>query len=273
VQLKDGWSPKGKEHYFRYLLPPILNCEMPVRVLDHLAEFLDVPSEMKPAERFALVNTLRELVDQWIDSGKSDGIEEAWRRNIKWQPPTSRKPIAETLSDYRRRNPPQAETGDDGRFEILMLPDSRASTEPLERARDMAIYYFVCLLDLDSPMRERLSRCDGCGAYFVRVKAPKKGAPIYHGTFCEKCKHKGGARRTVDSRSRQTKEKIGWAADCWTNWTKRKGLRSAWIAEQVNRRVVRHPISWGTITGKWVTRHQKEIEAEVERRNNATRKD
>lgn len=270
MQLKDGWTLEGKEHYFRFMLPPILNDEMPEPVLEHIAEIQYVPPELKPAARSEFVNTLRGLVDQWIDSGKSDGIEEAWKRNIKWQPPTSLKPIAETLSDYRDRNPPQAVTGDDGRFEIWMVPASLASTEPLRRARDLAIYQFVALLDY--PGRERISRCDKCGKYFARVRAPKKDMPIKNGTFCENCKGGGGARRTLSTRIRRSSQMIAWAAECWPKWTERRGLRSEWIAEKVNRQVERQPITWATITGNWVTRHQTEIETEVERRNHATRK-
>jgi hypothetical protein len=62
---------------------------------------------------------------------------------------------------------------------------------------------------------------------------------------------------------------IEWAADNWPKWTKRSGVRSEWVAEQVNKRVERQPISWDTIKGNWVTWHQAEIEAEVERRNYA----
>ena len=241
----------GKSPY----APALGACDVE-QVLDYVAEFQDLPSEIRPAARLEFSSALRALVDQWIDSGKSDGTEEAWKRNIKWQPPNGQKPIVETLSDYGRRNPPHAETRDDGRFDIWMLPAPSASKSPLRRARDMALYHFVCLLDY--PRRERLSRCDECGTYFFRSRAPRKDTPIYHGTFCDRCKNKGGAKRTVDSRSRQTKEKIGWASDCWPKWMKWKGLRSAWVAEQVNRRVVRHPICWGTVTGKWVTRHEQD---------------
>jgi len=92
--------------------------------------------------------------------------------------------------------------------------------------------------------------------------------PIYHGTFCEKCKNKGGARRTMDSRKRRTQEMVKLAADAWARWTlsRRYGKRSEWVATQVTAKLPRG----GTIKANWVTRHKTEIEAEVERRNDAT---
>jgi hypothetical protein len=65
---------------------------------------------------------------------------------------------------------------------------------------------------------------------------------------------------------------IAWAADYWPIWTKRKGDRLEWIAKRVNERVERQPVGWRTVSKKWVNQRKGEIEAEVIRRSDATRK-
>jgi len=62
---------------------------------------------------------------------------------------------------------------------------------------------------------------------------------------------------------------IEWAAEYWPKWTERRGVRSEWVAEQVNEWIEGQPINWGTIKGNWVTWHQAEIEAVVEGKNHA----
>jgi len=210
------------------------------------------------------------MVDQWIDSGRCDGVEEAWKRNVKWATGKQR-PLIEVLSHYQRRNPPQAEPGGDGKFDIWMLPARLGSKEPTLRARDMAIYCLISLLD--SPTRERFSRCDGCSSYFVRERMPRKNMPVKRGTYCANCKRQGKdkARRTIDSRESRTKRMIEWAADAWAQWKpdRRHGELATWITRKVNERL---PAGWKPINPEktnWFTRHRKAIEAEFERRNHA----
>ena len=156
-----------------------------------------------------------------------------------------------------------------GRFEVLMLPAPRKA--PVLRARDIAIYCFVALLD--SPTRERFSRCDGCHTYFVRKRMPRKNLPVKRGTYCANCKRKGKdkARRTVDSRESRAKRMIEWAADARAQWKpdRRHGELAMWIARKVNDRL---PAGWKPIDQEktnWFTRHREEIEAEFERRKQA----
>jgi hypothetical protein len=139
--------------------------------------------------------------------------------------------------------------------------------DTLARAKDFAISEFQKFLESSFP--QRLFKCDGCRTYFVRARAPRKETPIYHGTFCEDCKHKGGARRTDSTRKQRKAQMIEWAAEYWPKWTERRGVRSEWVAEQVNEWIEGQPINWGTIKGNWVTWHQAEIEAVVEGKNHA----
>ena len=235
----------------------------------------------------ALCMTLRMFLGAWIDSGKTEGEENASKRTLtSWR---------NVLQDYLERNPPMVELSEQGPH-LFMFPHvwderkelsafaknavntslSQMNETPAEEVRSLRrIMPFVwdtaialVLLLLDSPERTRLFRCDGCQTYFMRARAPKKNVPIYRGSWCENCKGKGSARRTETSRDARTKKMVERAADVWANWKqdRRHGERSEWVAEQVNKKL---PANANHIAKNWVTRHQDEIEAEVERREHA----
>jgi len=243
----------------------------------HVQGFCNPMRETRDAAVTEFLDTLRRLADQWIASGKDQLGELPWSRNIRWFSDEYQESIDRILRKFLHRHPPPIEPDSNGRLETashLWLPTPLAWPFPepeledtLAQARDFATLEFQKFLDSSCP--QRFFKCDGCGTYFVRARAPRKETPIYHGTFCENCKHKGGKRRTDSTRKQRKALMIEWAADNWPKWTKRSGVRSEWVAEQVNKRVERQPISWDTIKGNWVTWHQAEIEAEVERRNYA----
>jgi hypothetical protein len=234
-----------------------------------------------------LTRLLRFVVDKWIDSGRNGDEESPWKR----------RPWRGLIRDYFNQNPPELfftknglsllvgrprNAHGDGRGlawfaecvkEIRsQLPDGRPpDTKSLHSAADRATALYLQMLD--SPITARLFRCDGCGAYFARTRAPKKGTPISRGSWCANCKREGNdrKRRTEESRRRRTNQMIEWGADAWLQWQPerrhRDGEREEWVAHKVNKRQ-----RWRHITANWVTRHQTEIEAEVERRSHATRK-
>jgi hypothetical protein len=212
--------------------------------------------------------TLRRLVNQWLDSGKDNGIDEPQQRDILWRSSQYPEPIFTTLITFWERNRPRAIVGRDGRFTLELEPKPWLNPKQLsENAHDRAIWVFQQFLQ--SRQRDLLSRCDFCQRYFVRARKPKKDMPIKRGTFCENCKGIGGARRTVASREQRKKEMVGRAADCWLKWKPRHGKQEEWIAKQVNRELDKHHRIHDPITRKWVTQNKKSIKAEVKRRNDA----
>lgn len=281
------WTKRGEREYPEFIAA-ILNSDVDKGILGYLAgiplpipRFQSAPFEVRDKAVSEFICTLRTLTCQWIATGKlqeTERGEEPWERSVNVSTPDYPQPILNTLIEYRDRNPPKVFITDDGRFGIPSDPMIRYSGWPspppeleatLQRARDFAICEFAKLLE--SHGRERLFRCDECGKYLVRARAPRKETPIYHGTFCEKCKHKGSARRTVESRKRRTQKMIEWAADAWEKWTpgNRFGKRADWVVEKVNAKL---PAGRIPIKINWVTKHQTEIEAEVERRNYGARK-
>ena len=240
-------------------------------------------------ESFMLIHLLRFLVDKWIDSGRSGDEESPWER----------QPWHEPLQDYMERNPPKLYITKDGlslfvgsppiehngrktfswlaeyvKQNLTLVPKKRYPDaqfrKALHAAADPASALYLQLLD--SPISDRLLRCDGCRSYFVRSRAPKKGVPIYRGSWCARCKGKGGARRTNKSRENRTKKMVEFAADAWMQWRpdRHHGECAQWVAQQMNDRM---PEEWERLKKtNWVTRHKSEIDAEVERRKHGTQK-
>jgi len=213
-------------------------------------------------------STLRGLVDQWIDSGKANETitgDEPMKRNISWRSPLYPEPFGKTVIKFWEARV-TVELDDSPVFHVGLSEAARGSKDSLFTAREYAVHEFARLLASPSP--QRLSRCDGCGRYFVRQRVPTK--PICHGTFCSrgKCKSKGGAKRVVDSRDQIAKSKICWAADALEQWkpASRFGEKPDWVVEQVNAKLLPRGES---IKVNWFTWHQTEIEAEVERRKHA----
>jgi hypothetical protein len=265
MKLQDGWKAETRVHFVQVLVPAILNGDVPKELLAHFAEFGKENRIGRERAGTVLQSTFRGLMDQWIDSGKTKNGENAWDRNIRWRSPLFPKSISVRLAEYEFRYPPRAHLREDGRYEILMVPEFARVPDPVVRARDCAVYQFVTFLD--SPDRERLFRCEFCKRYYSRERSPRKGASIAHGTYCSSCQAKGAYRRTDSTRKWRHRRMICWAAECLPMWTKRKGPKPEWVSEQVNKHIVRQPVSWQTISRNWVTRHLKEIEASMEGRN------
>lgn len=220
----------------------------------------DAKKDASPTALVIFHQALRLVVNKWIDSGKRDGKE--------W--PNRRIPPRDVLLEYTERNPAVWDIlAPDGELRLQIVPGSFFEKSDQKRAAyDAAVALFIQLLD--SPKRARLFSCDGCRTYFLRQRMPKKDKPIERGSYCENCKREGKdrIRRTEDSRGERTKQMIGLAADVWPQWKqdRRHGERTEWVAQQVNKR---RKSNRDRIAKNWVTHHQTEIEAEVERRNDA----
>ena len=199
---------------------------------------------------------LRKLVDDWIDSGKTAGEERPWERVAP----------AGILEEVKRHFPPQATVAADGRMELQLSvsPDHLLRLPVKRRARLFAGFQFAKLISSSS--RERLSRCDTCGAYFERQRMPKRGVVIRYGVHCPKCKGSGSLIRVRAERDRRRRHLVELAAGFWSAWSQkqRQSGRSEWVAAQMNRRL---PPGVGVVDRRWVTRNQETIQAAAEGRN------
>jgi len=199
---------------------------------------------------------LRKLVDDWIDSGKTVGGERPWERVAS----------AAILEEVKRHFPPRATVTADGRMELQLSvsPDHLLRLPVRKRAQLFAGFHFAKLISSSS--RERLSRCDTCGAYFERQRMPKRGISIGHGVHCQKCKGSGSLIRVRAERDRRRRKLVELAAGFWSAWDQkeRRTGRSEWVAAQVNHRL---PPGVKAVGRRWVTRNRETIQAAAEERN------
>jgi hypothetical protein len=242
-----------------------------------------------PTVSYIFREFLRILVDTWIDSGKTEDGEKPSQRALRAEEKLF-------LQDYVERNPPMLQFSAEGPRLVIVPrnfygrkklsettkflekaffsglqetgPQVQSLRKTLPNIVDAATAMFLELLD--APERIRLFRCDGCGMYFARTRAPKKGNLISRGSWCANCKGKGSAWRTEKSRDSRAGKIVELAAEFWPKWQPerrhRDGEREEWVANKVNQRQRSK-----RITANWVGRHTKEIEAEAERRSHATR--
>jgi hypothetical protein len=242
-----------------------------LRIRDFYSGIRPLQGEERDAAVAEFKHTLRGLVDQWIDSGRTNKTvtgDDPLKRSIIWRSPLHPTALFETLAKFWAAQSARMTVELNGSLVAhIGPPESARAEDALRWARERAIFEFARLLDSPSP--QRLSLCSACGRYFVRQRTPRK--PIYHGTFCgrAKCKNGGSANRVRESRRQQAQDKICWAADALVNWQtgNRHGDKKDWIREKVNERLKVAGVD--QIEINWVTWHLKETEAEVERRKRA----
>lgn len=255
----DLFTEEEKKKVPAYLLP-LLNGKVPKQYQTLRRALGDRTVEQD------FVSGLRELTKTWIESGKQGQVDDPFERAVPAQ-----------VGKFAAKHRPVIRLVDGRVRYSTCSPKPSGANDPESAARDYATYWFVHLLD--SPVRERLSKCEDCGLYFLRERMPKKGYPIKRGMFCKKHKDKARARSMTSTRMSRTRELVCLAAKFWPEWNPQKGHQtcSKWIAARMNDQL---PI-WageyfqnrqGRATGRWVTEHRQEIEAEVKRRENATRK-
>jgi hypothetical protein len=257
--LFDLFSEEEKKKVPAYLLP-LLNEKVP-KHYERLRRALGD----KTVER-DFVSVLRELTNAWIESGVQGQVDDPFERAVPTQ-------VGKFAAKYR----PVIRLVDGRVRYSTCSPEPSGAKDPESAARDYATYWFIHLLD--SPMRERLSRCEDCGLYFLRERMPKRGYPIKRGMFCKKHRDRARARSMTSTRIGRTDELVRLAAKFWLEWNSQKGQQtlSKWIAAKMNRQLPAWAGKYfqnrdGTATGRWVTEHCQDIEAEAKRRKHATRK-
>jgi hypothetical protein len=216
---------------------------------------VNVWSESQREEAFeTFQRTLRELVDEWINSGREEAVGECpWDRKLSLG---AREKVRRLWDNNRVR----FMVNEDGTLQLR--PDiTRAFVGLPLRAQDYATLWFSRLLDSESS--RRLFRCEHCKAYFARNNAPRKGTAIKRGTFCGSCRNRGGLRRNIDRREYIQAERVDAAATWLPKYTKTKGdgPLKGWLARKVNEVMKAKGIRADPITSLWVARNWRKIEA------------
>jgi hypothetical protein len=218
-------------------------------------------------------DSLGELVNQWIESGKLNRDargEEPLNRNVTWHSPQYPTPLRDILRRFWERNSlivmQDAEDGrPTARLDLRHGPKKLAASAFI--AREFGIAWFQRLLDSVSP--QRLSLCDYCRDYFVRTRTPKKDTPIKRGIYCANCKNMGGAKRRGDGRKALKSDMLEAAAKVWSEWkpSHENPDQRTWLAAQLSRQFKRRLKA--PLTRRWVSRNLDAIQTEVKRRKDA----
>jgi hypothetical protein len=218
---------------------------------------------------------LRELVDQWIDSGhrfRSDVADVPKERSL-FNHPSHVSTLGNLIQNWLKRNPPSigALSGyvgfpgglsDQPPIFLQFNPpklneDLRPEVGGVLWAKELATY---CLFRLiASPAQNRLAFCSKCNRYFVYQRARAQR----NETVCPSCNT--SAQRTKASRDRRKSEMLDMAARAWSlrNQSLSSAEQRAWVAKQVSKKC-------GTnIERKWVSQNLTEIQKRVEALRNA----
>lgn len=208
---------------------------------------------------------LRQYLDEWLDTGFNNGIEEPQDRKLQ-----DTKTAYPAVQRYCEKYRPQIMVADAGLFALFGSPSHASGgrfesgpsggrmvatdDDPLGEAADEAARIFTLLVD--APWRERVYKCRKCHEYRYLSRKP---VPIYkRGMYCPKCRSLVTAVASAKSkRAERFGRTLQAAAAAWRAWKPRYGARKAWVVSMVNS-TRRNEDDF--IKANWVTRHQNEIE-------------
>ena len=215
-----------------------------------------------------MIETMKEMADLWIDSGKSQtnaDVDTPKDRNVEDVLPGRRSSLAWLIYRLHLSNHEVGkEMYRDGTQKVVerfprFNPDSMSGLDAALKAYGVtwAAYHFSQLLD--SPDSHSLSRCDHCKSYFAYERARLR--TVKHGVFCQKCKASASVKRTEASR----KARLHTAARAWIEYESKPHRLSQreWVAAEVNKS---HGTSFGI---RWVSQNLTEIQERVEGLRNA----
>lgn len=263
MRLDDSFPPDAPWHFLMALNDSYM-------FIPRLTELVRVPEppplnySLRPKDealdqetRKAYVAHLRDLADEWINTGRRGDVEIPLARKLNLH-------LRRTLGAWAAENRPDITFDASGNTVVLMPGTKIDYKSPVAAAKNAAVLLFGVFLD--SPFRYRLFKCLRCNAYYYTERQPR--GPIKHGTYCPEHRHAASARRSNEQRRGAERErKLDLAAQCWNRWPKRmreQGEQAQWVAAEVNRRLDRNCTE---IKRNWATRHRAAIEEKVKRRN------
>ncbi len=220
----------------------------------------------------AIGKMMRQLVDMWVASGKSarnPGLDSPGDRNIEDVPTGYDSSLFEIVFDgilvrlgsvpFMWRDGTWEFQPTEPTFDIDFLQRLTWDDAAEEIGRRIAMYWFARLLN--APYARVVTRCDACGAYFVRRRA----RIVKNGVYCGKCQGKGSVKRTAAIRDSNRDKMLAAAAKAWGNWKRsnRHPDQRSWVAHEVNKQC-------GTEIGpKWASQNVDKILERVEALRNA----
>jgi hypothetical protein len=237
-------------HQRRMPAPPPLNFTIVPADADLAAE---------ANKRF--VETLRNLIDQWLDSGRSRTHGELWEapleRNLGIG--TDRDGLWDVLRFWIAQDRFRLSFSNSGEIE-MELPCREDTGDEIADAKNDAIRH--CAKLLQSRLRYRIAKCSKpqCGRYFYYDRMPK--GVLKCGTLCPDHRSHGGTIRKYKQRKVRRERLLTLAAEAWRKckWNHADNYR--WIANQVNKHLRPNE---QRITKRFITENDETVKSLAER--------
>jgi hypothetical protein len=201
-----------------------------------------------------LVSELRRLVDEWLDSGRSGGIEMPKTRTLENTPTAYSE-----MNRWLGRNRPVSFATPSGEIRYMIGPNSfpaDGQCNSIRESKEAARRMFVLLMD--SPVKYALFRCHkaDCGRYYI-LERPR--GTYKRWTYCPQHRTRVSALR--GTKEKRERERIGAleiasnALGAWPGLTKRTRAK-----HKTAKGYIASKLSHLGLTAKWVTRNLSEIE-------------
>jgi hypothetical protein len=208
------------------------------------------------------VATLRSLIDQWLESGRS-GIAEAPKKRKLVRGEGAGEPWY-VLHDWIAKHrilPILTESGE----AVIALPSRwDSNSDPVGDAKNEGILYFFKMLQ--STLRYRIAKCTKpyCGRYFCYERVPKD--ILECGALCPNHRSHGATIRKDRQRKLRKQGLLRFAANAWPRsllkFPDDHAARYRWVADQTNKRLGPHD---QRITKRFITQNDEVIESMAEK--------
>jgi hypothetical protein len=214
------------------------------------------------AERAAEANkhfaeTLRSLIDQWLESGRSGTVEAPKERKLVLG--EDRDGLWSVLSSWIVQDRFRFSFNNSGEIE-MDLPSREDTGDEIADAKNDAIRR--CAKLLQSPLRYRIAKCSKpqCGRYFYFKRTPK--GVLKCGTLCPDHRSHGGTIRKDRQRKVRKERLLTLAADAWRKCRFNQVDNYRSIANRVNKHLKHNE---QRITKRFVTENDETIKNLAER--------
>jgi hypothetical protein len=247
-------------------LVQLLNDDISIetaRLLVSRMDFSSVPAEdltekLKDAVRLGMLtslaeqsDTLRALVNEWIDSGvQSDGSERPGSRHLSDESVVEyvdgpgivsavarpKLRIQQMVNAYQKRHPMLIQLQNLGGIDLCFAPEGGhelSAEEGFPIIGVEAVRLFIQFFD--SPWIFRLMRCAKCGTYQL-VNAPRRS--YVRGWHCAVCMHPAASTQSMTAaRKKRWNRQLNACAEAWAKGEPKHADRRVWVVEQANKQL------------------------------------
>lgn len=227
------------------------------------------PRQIDPGVVEAYTAKLRELVKEWIASGKenlgnANEVDALMNRKLK----TS---THQEMAEWLQRNPRRQYVNKRGELRDGPPAHLRELHDPNALMKEVARGEFFELMQ--SEFKFKIAQCGRCSKFFYRKrlrKYNKDGTCKYYknGSYCPRCRNAAASERTTHAKRAEEKEAmLKIAASAWAKWLSLSKTTQAKYGTKESYALSK--IESSGKTAKWITRNLKDIKRRAQEVTNA----